>query len=135
MADVDILALYVAYLDGVLDSEVAVATRVPPGQRPAKFVQPRLIGWPKLPPVRRIARISVDCWGNDVGDEDGAMALGIAVRDATDALYGTELLGSGLTVYRIEESAGLHQSEDPQSHIAQASATYAITHRDNAVIR
>lgn len=130
----DILALSVAYLDGATASDVTVATRVP-DPRPAKLVQVRLAGWPKKPPVRRTARLVIDCWGADVSDEEGAMALGIEVRDHIEALYGTDLLGAGLTVSEIEETAGLHQSEDPQTRVPQASATYAITHRDTGVIR
>lgn len=130
----DILAAAVAYLDGVTASDVTVATRVP-DPRPAKLVQVRLVSWPKLPPVRRVARLAVTCWGADVGDEAGAMALGITVRDQIEALFGTELLGTGLTVSRIEEAAALSQDEDTQTHTPQASAIYAITHRDTAVIR
>lgn len=133
MADEDITALLVSYLDGATASDVTVATRVP-DPRPAKLVQPRLVSWPKLPPVRRIARFAVDCWGPDVGYETEAMTLGITVRGLINALYGTALLG-GLMVYRIEETAGLHPDEDPQSHVAQAAALYAITHRDDGVIR
>lgn len=132
MADEDILGLLKSYLDGATASDVTVATRVP-DPRPAKLVQLRLIGWPKQPPVRRIARVAIDAWGADVTDEEGAMALGITVRGLINALIGTTTLG--VPVYRVEESAGLHQSEDPQSHIPQGSATYAITHRADDAIR
>lgn len=134
MADEDILAAMVAYLGGATDPDVIVATRVP-DPRPAKLVQLRLIGWPKVPPVRRIARIKVTAWGEDVTDETGAMDLGITVRGHIGALKGTDLLGAGLTVYRVEESIGLHQAEDPLSRTAQAEATYAVMHRADDAIR
>lgn len=134
MANEDIIAKIVAYLDGVTASDVTVATRVP-DPRPAKLVQVRLISWPKLPPVRRIARFAVTCWSTDVSDEAGAMALGIAVRGYIDALYGTELLGTGLVVYRIEETSGVHPDEDTETRVAQASSLVAITHRDDGVTR
>lgn len=132
MADEDIVALLVSYLDGVTATDVRVATRVP-DPRPAKLVQVRLVSWPKLPPVRRIARAAITCWGADVGDEAGAMALGIEVRGHINALIGTALLGP--MVYRVEETSGVHPDEDTETHVAQADALYAITHRDDGVIR
>lgn len=131
MATPDILALLRTYLDGATTADVKVATRVP-APRPGKLVQLRLIGWPKLPPVRRVARVDILAWGVDVGDETGAMALGIVVMGHINALIGTTTLG--VEVYRVEETLGLRQSDDVATGIPRAWATYAITHRDDTVV-
>lgn len=133
MAAPNVVAKMIAYLDSVTASDVTVATRVPDA-RPAKFVQVRLIGWPKLPPVRRIARFDIFAWGADVTDETGAMDLGIEVIGHVTALIGTTLLG-GVEVYRVEETLGLRQSDDPRTGVPRGWATYALTHRDNDAIR
>lgn len=131
MATPDILALLRTYLDGATAVDVKVATRVP-SPRPGKLVQLRLIGWPKMPPVRRVARVDVFAWGADVGDEIDAMSLGITVMGLVNALARTTTLG--VEVYRVEETLGLRQSDDPATGIPRAWATYAITHRDETVV-
>lgn len=133
MADEDITAAIVSYLDGLMTG-TTVATQVP-DPRPPQLVIVRLIGWPKLPPVRRIARVVITGWGADITDEAGAMDLGIEARGHINALIGTEGLGAGLAVYGVEESLGLHQTADPLTKVPQAEATYAIKHRADDAIR
>lgn len=133
MSSPDVIALMIAYLDGVMATDVKVATRVP-DPRPAKLLQVRLVSQPKLPPVRRIARFDVFGWGADVTDETGAMDLGRTARDAINALIGTTLLG-GVEVYRVEETLGLRQFDDDKTGTPRSWATYAVTHRDESAIR
>lgn len=132
MSTPDIMALLVTYLDGATAADVKVATRVP-SPRPGKLVQLRLVSWPKAPPVRRRARVDVFTWGDDVGDETGAMALGIEVMGLINALIGTTLLGP--TVYEVEETLGLRQFDDPATNVPRGWATYSIVHRDDTVVR
>lgn len=127
----DILALLVSYLDAVLPADVRVATDVP-DPRPPRLVQPRLIGWPKLPPVRRRARFDVFAWGADKGDTGGAMALGIQVIGHINALNHSTLLG--VAVYAVEETMGLRQSDDTTTGVPRGWATYSIVHRDESVV-
>lgn len=131
MSTPDIMALLVDYLNGVTSTDTRVATRVP-SPRPGKLVQLRLVSWPKLPPVRRTARVDVFTWGTDKDDETGAMALGIEVMGHVNALIRTTLLG--VEVYRVEETLALRQSDDLATGIPRGWATYAITHRDESVV-
>lgn len=126
-----ILELLVSYLDSVTMADVRVATRVP-SPRPAKLIQPRLVSWSKLPPVRRRARVDLFAWGAEAGDETGAMALGIEVIGHINALVRTDLLG--VTVYAVEETMGLRQSDDPEMGVPRGWATYSIVHRDESVV-
>lgn len=127
----DILALLVTYLDGVTPADVKVATDVP-SDRPAKLIQPRLISWSKVPPVRRRARVDIFTWGAGKGDSVGALALGRNVIGYINALNRTTLLG--VQVYEVEETLGLRQSDDPTTGVPRGWATYSIVHRDESVM-
>lgn len=127
----DILALLVAYLDGVTPADIKVATDVP-SERPPKLIQPRLISWSKLPPVRRRARFDIFTWGVDRGDTVGALGLGRDVIGYINALKGTAALG--VVVYAVEETMGLRLLDDPTTGIPRGWATYSIVHRDDSVV-
>jgi hypothetical protein len=104
----DTVALYIAHLTPIV-APVKVATRVP-RQRPDEFVQVRRVGGIPLQPVRDVARLDVFCWADT---DPKAWALAAAVRDATWALAGTNLLGP--VVYDVSEFLGPRQADETDS--------------------
>lgn len=106
-----------------------VATRVP-DPRPNEWLQIRRVGGAKLPPVRDKARIDLTAWALD---EPAAMALLLRVRGLVTNLFGTTAVG--VEVYRVEETLGPRQVDDPPTGTAQAWMTVAITYRAEDLIR
>jgi hypothetical protein len=126
MAYPDIIALLVAYLDPLLTGPVA--SRVP-DPRPNVFTQIRRIGGPQVRPVRDQPRVDVISWA--LTDPE-AWALADLTRRSIHALKGT-VLGSTV-VYRIDETVGPQQVDDPLTAHRRCMATYSILVRaDDAV--
>jgi hypothetical protein len=126
MAYPDIIALLVAYLDPLLTGPVS--SRVP-DPRPAVWTQVRRIGGPQVRPVRDQPRVDVISWALT---DPAAWALADAARRAIHALKGTVL--GGAVVYRIDETLGPKQLDDPTTGVPRCLATYSILIRaDDAV--
>lgn len=129
MAYPDIVALLRTYLLPIV-TPVAVVSRVP-DPRPTRLVQVRRVGGGQLRPVRDQPRVDVICWDTT---DPGAMALADTARRAVHTLAGTVLLGPA--VYRVDETLGPRQIDDPLTGLPRVLATYSITVRaDDAIAR
>ena len=129
MAYPDAVSLLRTYLLPLV-SPVPIASRVP-NPRPVRWVQIRRVGGSQLRPVRDQPRIDVLTWDDD---EPGAWSLAEAVRRHVHALAGTTLLGPA--VYRVDETLGPRQFDDPETGLPRVMATYSITVRaDDAIAR
>lgn len=127
MAYPDIVALLRTYLLPLV-APVAVVSRVP-DPRPARLVQIRRVGGTQLRPVRDQPRVDVVCWD---ATDPAATALADTVRRAVHALAGTTLLGPA--VYRVDETLGPTQIDDPLTGAPRVMATYSIAVRANDAI-
>jgi hypothetical protein len=107
---------------------VLVASRVPE-DRPVEFVQVRRVGGVPAVPVRDRARLDVFCWS---GTDPSAMELGLTVRELIWALAGTDQLGP--MVYRVEETLGPRQDDDPMTGTPRVWATYSLHIRADEAI-
>lgn len=126
MAYPDIVALLVAYLDPLLTGPVM--SRVP-DPRPDVWTQVRRVGGTQVRPVREQPR--VDVFSNALTEPD-AWALGDLTRRSIHALKGTTL--GGAVVYRVEETMGPRENDDPLTGRPRYWATYSILVRaDDAV--
>lgn len=126
MAFADPLALLRTYLDAQLDEPVT--TRVP-DPRPKKWLQLRRVGGGKLPPVRERARIDLKARGET---EPEAMALLLRARTLANALARTSTLG--VEVYRVEETLGPRQDDDPLTGEPMAWMTVSLLIRANDAV-
>lgn len=128
MAYADVLALVIAYLDGL--HAVPVASRVP-DPRPAEWIQVRHVGGTQLRPVRDVVRLDVFYWHN--GGDEAAMAGGQTVRAEIHAFAKTSAIG--VMCYRVEETLGPRPIDDvPLTGASRSWATYALTVRANDAI-
>lgn len=126
MAYPDIIALLVAYLDPLLTGPVA--TNVP-DPRPDEWTQIRRIGGAQRRPVCDQPRI--DVFSNAL-TYPAAWPLADTARRSIHALKGATV--GGAVVYRIEETLGPRQSDDPLTGRPRYWATYSILVRaDDAV--
>lgn len=121
MAIPDVLDLLRDYLDTQMTEPVA--TR-PPDELPLAWVQLRRVGGTKAPPARDRARIDVIAWAQT---EPAAMALALDARLRINNLRGTTAIG--VEVYRVEETLGPRQVDDPDTGTPQVWATYLLTFR------
>lgn len=128
MAIPDILDLLQSYLAAQLTPK-PVAPRVP-DPRPDEWLQIRRVGGTKAPPVTDKARIDLIAWALT---EPAAMALLLAARLLVNNLYGTSAVG--VPVYRVEETLGPKQVDDPEAGAPQAWMTVAITFRADDLVR
>lgn len=123
----DVIALLRTYLLPIV-TPVAVASRVP-DPRPARLVQIRRVGGTQLRPVRDQPRVDVICWAED---DPAAWTLAELCRRSIHALAGTVLLGP--VCYRVDETLGPMQIDDPQTGSPRVMATYLPTIRaDDAI--
>lgn len=128
MAYPDIVALLRTYLLPIVS--VPIASRVP-DPRPDVWLQIRRVGGAQQRPVRDQPRVDVLAWDDD---DPGAWALAELVRRSVHALAGTTTLGP--TVYRVDETLGPRQFDDPLTGAARVMATYSISIRaDDAIAR
>jgi len=126
MAYPDMIALLVAYLDPLLTGPVA--SRVP-DPRPDVWTQIRRVGGNQVRPVRDQPRI--DVFSHALTDP-AAWTLADLTRRSIHALKGTTL--GGAVVYRVEETLGPRQLDDPLTGRPRCWATYSILVRaDDAV--
>lgn len=121
---IDLLRDHLLTLSGPDD----IATRVP-DPRPTRWWQIRRVGG-TADTVRDRARVDVFTWHQT--DED-AMADALVVRAGIWALSGTTLLG-GVQCYRIEETLGPRQFDDPITGLPRVLATYVLHVRADAAI-
>lgn len=129
MAYPDVIALLRTYLLPIV-TPVAVVSRVP-DPRPVRLVQIRRVGGTQLRPVRDQSRVDVLAWDDD---DPGAWVLAELVRRSVHALARTTLLGP--TVYRVQETLGPRQIDDPLTGSPRVMATYLIDVRaDDAIAR
>jgi len=127
MAYPDIVALLRTYLLPLVGG-VPVASRVP-DPRTTRWLQIRRVGGTQQRPVRDQPRVDALAWDDD---DPGAWALAEVVRRSIHALAGTTLLGP--VVYRVEETLGPRQSDDPLTGSPRVIATYSISVRaDDAI--
>lgn len=125
----DIVGLLRTYLLPLVDG-APIASRVP-DPRPARWVQIRRVGGTQQRPVRDQPRVDVICWA---GDDPDAWTLAEQIRRAVHALAGTALLGP--VVYRVDETLGPRQLDDPLTGSPRVMATYSISVRaDDAIAR
>lgn len=129
MAWPDVVALLAAYLDSQMPSDVVVASRVP-NPRPAKLLQVRRVGGTKAPPVRDRPRIDLVAWA---ASEVDAMQIGLQARSLVNALIGTSTLG--VIVYRVEETLGPRQLDDPETGTPRVLSTQSLLIRADEAIR
>lgn len=131
MAYPDVVALLRTYLiSAPVSIGVPISSRVP-DPRPTRWLQLRRIGGPQRRPVRDNPRIDLFAWA--VTDPD-AWALAELARRHIHALAGTATLGP--VVYRVEESLGPRQFDDPVTGSARVLATYSLDIRaDDAIAR
>lgn len=123
----DPVALLVTYLDGL--TSTPVASRVPT-PRPDTCIQVRRVGGAKLPPVREVPRVDLIV---RAPTEPEAMVLLLSLRASINALHGTSTLG--IPVYRVEETMGPRQDDDPLTGSPMAWMTFAIMLRADDAIR
>lgn len=123
----DIVALLVAYLDPLI-GVVPVTSRVP-SPRPPELVQVRRVGGTQLRPVRDQPRVDVFAWA---ATDPRANELADTVRNAIHLLAGTQTLGP--VVYRVDETMGPRQLDDPLTGSPRVWTTYSISIRADAAI-
>lgn len=122
----DIVALLVTYLDSL--TTVRVASDVP-NPRPTELVQVRRVGGTQLRPVRDKPRVDFTVWAatypraNEIAD---------IIRTAVHQLAGTDTLGP--VVYRVEETLGPRQLDDPLTGTPRVLQTHSIDVRADAAI-
>jgi hypothetical protein len=126
----DAVAAVVAYLQPAV-APVPVVSRVPQVSAPRPpLVQVRRVGGAALPPVRDLARLDVFAWHQE---DTGAMDLALQVRAALWATAGTDRLGP--VCYRIAETMGPRQYDDPASGTPRVWATYDLALRADGAIQ
>lgn len=126
MAYPDIIALLVAYLDPLLTGPVVSQV---PDPRPDEWTQVRNVGGTQVRPVRDKPR--VDVFSNAL-TYPAAWTLADTARRSIHAMKGTTV--GGVVVYRIDETLGPRQSDDPLTGRPRYWATYSILVRaDDAV--
>jgi hypothetical protein len=109
----------------------SVATRVP-DPRPDEWLQIRRVGGAKAPPVTDKARIDLIAWALS---EPAAMALLLRARVLVGGLAVPGGNLGNVPVYRVEETLGPKQADDPATGALQAWMTVAITYRADDLIR
>jgi hypothetical protein len=130
MAWPDIVAVTIAYLDGLSSlNGVTVANEVP-STMPTKLLQVRRVGGTKAPPVRDRGRLDLIAWANTSAE---AMALALLARTEVNALRGTTT--GGVTIYLIEEFLGPRQADDPVTGKKRVMQTQTLTFRADEAIR
>lgn len=126
----DIVAVTIAYLDGLTSlNGVTVANEVP-DPMPTKLLQVRRIGGPKLPPVRDVGRLDLIAWADTSAE---AMALALLARTEINGLRG--VTAGGTTIYRVEEFLGPRQLDDPLTGKRRVLQTQVLTFRADEAIR
>lgn len=130
MAWPDIVAVTIAYLDGLSAFDgVTVANEVPAAM-PSKLLQVRRIGGTKAPPVRDRGRLDIIAWADTSAE---AMALALLARTHINALRDTTT--DGVVIYLVEEFLGPRQLDDPLTGKKRVLQTQTLTFRADEAIR
>ncbi len=121
----DALGLAIAYLDALNAVDVVADVPIP---RPETLIQVRRVGG-TAELVRDRARLDIWAWAPTSLE---AMTLALAVRAQIWALAGKATLGP--VCYRVAETMGPRQFDDPISQTPRVWATYALDLRADAAI-
>jgi hypothetical protein len=130
MAWPDIVAVTIAYLDGLSSLNGVTVSNEVPSTMPTKLLQVRRVGGAKAPPVRDRGRLDLIAWANTSAE---AMTLALLARTEVNALRGTTT--GGVTIYLIEEFLGPRQVDDPVTGKKRVMQTQTLTFRADEAIR
>ncbi len=128
----DVTGALIDYLtdNNVHAADVHISASIPDDDRD-KSVQVRRVGGSAMPPVRDSPIMEFRHWGETA--RGAAQAAGLT-RAALWALPGTDLLGAGVTVYRLDET-GYRDVSDPLTGRPLSILTVNIQIRADSAIQ